>query len=145
MGKSVYEQALANARRYDSNFDHMAEEYLQGEREGGILDELRVRLLDSGLSADVAGGCIDLLVGEWDDAMHYYQEPNGDWLCVDPASREHHLRLGNDATEGRATSIAGDVGSVCTTAVGAGFLKKCKRVTRSDVPAAWRRMLDGGD
>ena len=47
----------------------------------------------------------------------YYQEDCGDYLAIDTATNRHYLgSFGQDYFEGRATAIAGLVGSVCTTA-----------------------------
>ena len=71
--------------------------------------------------------------------MRYYQEPDGDYLCV---SGE---RLPNDPSvqEGRATAIAGLITSVCTTGIGDEFLATCKRVPRKQVPSAWIEAMNG--
>jgi hypothetical protein len=60
----------------------------------------------------------------------YFREGNGDYLAIDIESNSHYLRLyGQDYFEGRATAIAGLLGSVCTTALAREFLRSnCKRV-----------------
>lgn len=73
----------------------------------------------------------------------FYQEKNGDFLAIDAGTNHYYLRvLGQDHFEGRATAIEGLVGSVCTTGVSRGYLRKnCKRVARSSVPEEWRNAI----
>ena len=75
--------------------------------------------------------------------IQYYQEATGDFLAIDTATNRYYLRnLGEDLWEGRATAIAGQVGSVCTTSVSGDFLKaKCKRVAQAEVPAKWLKAI----
>ena len=48
----------------------------------------------------------------------YYEESNGDFLAVDTATNRYYREnFGQDHFEGRATAIAGLVGSVCTTGI----------------------------
>jgi len=70
----------------------------------------------------------------------FYREHNGDYLAIDTSTNRYYLvNVGKDHFEGRATAIAGLVGSVCTTGISRGFLRtKCKRVARAKVPAEWR-------
>jgi hypothetical protein len=73
----------------------------------------------------------------------FYREHNGDFLAVDSSTnRYYRTTFGKDQYEGRATAIAGQVGSVCTTGVSSAFLKKeCRRVARASVPAKWRKAI----
>ena len=73
----------------------------------------------------------------------YYQESNGDYLAIDTSTNEYYLRFfGKDHFEGRATAIAAQVGSVCTTTVSREFLRRiCKRVGKATVPAEWLRAI----
>jgi len=73
----------------------------------------------------------------------YYREKNGDFLAIDSRTNAHYLKVfGKDHFEGRATTIAGLVGSVCTTGISRAFLRsECKRVKKSAVPAEWRRAI----
>ena len=70
----------------------------------------------------------------------YYREDNGDYLAIDTSTNAYHLDvLGKDHFEGRATAIAGLVGSVCTTGISREYLRRnCERVARAKVPAEWR-------
>jgi hypothetical protein len=69
----------------------------------------------------------------------YYRENDGDYLAVETETNAYYRRcFGQDHFEGRATAIARQVGSVCTTAVSREFLKAdCRRVPKAKVPAAW--------
>jgi len=73
----------------------------------------------------------------------YYRENNGDFLAIDTSTNAYYLAvLGKDHFEGRATAIAGQVGSVCTTGISKTFLwNECKRVAKIAVPADWRRAI----
>jgi hypothetical protein len=73
----------------------------------------------------------------------FYREDNGDFLAIDTATNRYYRQtLGQDHFEGRATAIAGSVGSVCTTAIARDFLRqKCRRVVRADVPQEWRQAI----
>jgi hypothetical protein len=73
----------------------------------------------------------------------YYQECNGDFLAVDTATNRYHREnFGQDNFEGRATAIAGLVGSVCTTGISREFLRRnCRRVVRGKVPGEWLRAI----
>jgi len=79
------------------------------------------------------------------DGLKYYQEQDktGDYLSIDPATLDYYLKTqGKALYEARATSIAGSVTSVCTTAVSLEFLqKKCHRVRKADIPAEWLEVL----
>ena len=56
--------------------------------------------------------------------IHYYQETNGDFLAIDTSTNRYYRAIfGKDQFEGRATAIAGHVGSVCTTGISRDFLK----------------------
>jgi hypothetical protein len=73
----------------------------------------------------------------------FFQERNGDFLAIDTGTNRYCLdHFGQDHFEGRATAIAGLVGSVCTTGISRGFLKaQCRRVARAKVPADWRKAI----
>jgi hypothetical protein len=75
--------------------------------------------------------------------MIFFREANGDFLAIDTASRTYYLAtLGRDEYEGRATAIAGQVGSVCTTGISRAYLQaQCRRVPRASVPADWREAI----
>jgi hypothetical protein len=75
--------------------------------------------------------------------IHFYQEDNGDYLAIDTDTNAYYLRLfGMDHCEGRATAIAGQVRSVCTTGISREYLRMhCKRVARSQVPVEWRQAI----
>ncbi len=68
----------------------------------------------------------------------FFQERNGDFLAIDTRTNHYH----RDHFEGRATAIAGLVGSVCTTGIARDFLiAQCRRVARAAVPADWRKAI----
>jgi hypothetical protein len=73
----------------------------------------------------------------------FFQERNGDFLAIDASTNRYYLdHFGQDHCEGRATAIAGLVGSVCTTGISREFLKaECRRVARAKVPADWLRAI----
>jgi hypothetical protein len=75
--------------------------------------------------------------------IQFYQERNGDFLAIDRSTNSYYLtNFGKDHFEGRATAIAGLVGSVCTTGVSREFLhKECRRVARAKVPAEWQKAI----
>ena len=72
--------------------------------------------------------------------IQFYRENNGDFLALDTATNRLYLGIfGQDHFEGRATAIAGVVGSVCTTGISREYLRtNCKRVPRAKVPVEWR-------
>ena len=52
----------------------------------------------------------------------YYREKNGDFLAIDTDTNAYYRQVfGQDHFEGRATAIAGLVGSVCTTGISQGL------------------------
>ena len=73
----------------------------------------------------------------------FFRENNGDFLAIDTATRSYYLAtFGRDEYEGRATAIAGLIGSVCTTGISRDFLKaNCRRVARTKVPADWSNAI----
>lgn len=73
----------------------------------------------------------------------YFQENNGDFLAIDTSTNSYYVRCyGKDYFEGRATAIAEQVGSVCTTAVSRNFLRtNCKRVAKRNVPSEWCKAI----
>ena len=75
--------------------------------------------------------------------IRYYQEENGDFLAIDTDTNSYYRQvLGQDSFEGRATALAGQVGSVCTIGISREYLtENCKRVARARVPAGWQRAI----
>jgi hypothetical protein len=73
----------------------------------------------------------------------YFQENNGDYLAIDTGTNRYYREhFGRDHYEGRATALAGLVGSVCTTGISRTYLRRnCKRVARSSVPGEWLRAI----
>ena len=73
----------------------------------------------------------------------FYRERGGDFLAIDTTTNAYYLAHGGkDHYEGRATAIAGQVGSVCTTAISREYLRaKCRRVPRMSVPRKWRAAI----
>lgn len=73
----------------------------------------------------------------------YFREDNGDYLAIETSTNDYYLtNFNKDHFEGRASAIAGLVGSVCTTAVSREYLKeKCRRVVRAKVPAEWQKAI----
>lgn len=72
--------------------------------------------------------------------IHYYQERNGDFLAIDTSTNAYYLSFAKDQFEGRATAIAGHVGSVCTTGISRQFLKQeCRRIAKAKIPTEWRK------
>jgi hypothetical protein len=71
----------------------------------------------------------------------YFRESNGGFLVVDTETNRYYRdNFDQDHFEGRATAIAGLVGSVCTIGISKDFLRRnCKRVARSKVPGDWLR------
>ena len=74
--------------------------------------------------------------------IHYYQEANGDFLAIETTSNAYYRNFGKDQFEGRATAIAGHVGSVCTTGISRDFLRQeCRRISKARVPAEWQKAI----
>lgn len=75
--------------------------------------------------------------------IQFYREANGDYLAIDTSTNDYYrTKLGKDHFEGRATAIAGLVGSFCTTGVSREFLhKECRQVGRAKVPAEWQKAI----
>lgn len=73
----------------------------------------------------------------------YYRETNGDFLAIDTSSNAYYRDvLCQDDFDGRATAIAGQAGSVCTTGISRDYLRqKCKRVAKGTVPYPWLRAI----
>jgi hypothetical protein len=73
----------------------------------------------------------------------FYREHDGDYLAIDSDTNSYYLEcFAKDHFEGRATAIAGLVGSVCTTGISREFLRKnCKRVPKARVPTDWLRAI----
>lgn len=76
----------------------------------------------------------------------YYRENTGDYLAIDTATNGYYRQnFGKDHFESRATAIAGQVGSVCTTGVSRDYLKaQCRRVAKRKVPAEWQKAIGMG-
>ena len=77
--------------------------------------------------------------------LRFYQEKeSGDYLVADETTAEYYKSIGRPGElEGRATAIAGELGSVQSTGMSWAFLRKCRRVSRKDVPRKWLDMLIG--
>ena len=75
--------------------------------------------------------------------IFFFQERNGDFLAINSSTNRSYLdHFDHDHFEGRATAIAGLVGSVCTTGISRDFLRaECRRVARAAVPADWRKAI----
>jgi hypothetical protein len=73
----------------------------------------------------------------------FYRENTGDFLAIDTTTNAYYRQnFGRDHFEGRATAIAGQVGSVCTTGVSRDYLKgRCRRVGKRKVPREWRKAI----
>jgi hypothetical protein len=74
--------------------------------------------------------------------INFYREHGGDYLAIETTTNSYYRSFGKDHFEGRATAIAGQVWSVCTTAVSRKFLKKeCTRVAKRNVPVEWLKAI----
>jgi hypothetical protein len=76
--------------------------------------------------------------------IRFYRETEtDDFLAIDTETNRFYLdTYGQDHFEGRASAIAGLLGSVCTTGIAREYLrKKCKRVAKKIVPQEWRRAI----
>jgi hypothetical protein len=74
--------------------------------------------------------------------IRFFRERNGDFLAVDTGTNRYYLdNLGQDAFEGRATAIAGLVGSVCTTCISREYLKTCKQMSKAKMPSVWLKAI----
>ena len=73
----------------------------------------------------------------------FYREDNSDFLAIDTTTNAYYrTNFGKDHFEGRATAIAGQVGSVCTTCVSREYLKtRCRRVAKRKVPRQWQKAI----
>jgi hypothetical protein len=73
----------------------------------------------------------------------YYEESNGDFVAVDTATNRYYREnFGHGHVEGRATAIAGLVGSVCTTEISREFLRQnCEQVAKRRVPNEWLKAI----
>lgn len=76
-------------------------------------------------------------------SFEYYREPNGDYLAIARGSLMGAAHGAGPVFEGRAAALEGIAGSVCTTGVAQAYLSECERVDARDVPADWRRRIDG--
>jgi hypothetical protein len=78
--------------------------------------------------------------------LFFRENESRDFLAIDTETNAYDLEnFRQDHFEGRATAIAGLVGSVSTTGVSRDFLQtKCKRVPRRSVPQEWRRAIGYG-
>jgi hypothetical protein len=73
------------------------------------------------------------------DPIRYYQEPNGDYLAVEPGTGHYNALAQRFLYNGRATSLEGQHTSVCSTSVARVFLQGCTRVRKDAVPpSGWR-------
>lgn len=67
----------------------------------------------------------------------YYKEDNGDYLAID-----NQLKDCSSNFSGRATAIANQVTSVCTTGISIEFLKEnCKKIGKNKVPKEWLKAI----
>ena len=75
--------------------------------------------------------------------LFYQENETDDYLAIDTDTNAYYRQvIGKDHFEGRATAIAGLVGSVCTTGISRAYLKaECRRVPRARVPAEWRKAI----
>ena len=73
----------------------------------------------------------------------FYREHNGDYLAIDTSTNRYYREsFGKDQFEGRATAIAGQVGSVCTTGISREYLRgNCEPVAKIKLPREWRRAI----
>lgn len=71
--------------------------------------------------------------------LFYREKRCGDYLAIETSTNRFYLdNFGKDHFEGRATAIAGLVGSVSTTGISREYLKaECKRVAKKKVPKRW--------
>lgn len=71
--------------------------------------------------------------------LKYYQETNGDYLCVDTTRG----LLGDPKLfVARTANISGDISSVCTTGIHQEYLEQnCRQVLKKDVPKKWLKTL----
>lgn len=74
----------------------------------------------------------------------YREDESGDYLAVDLSTNQYYLsNFNEDCFEARATAIANDVNSVCTTSISRGFLvTQATEISRSQVPAQWLAMFE---
>jgi len=72
-------------------------------------------------------------------SMRYYKEPGGDYIVL----WGEGSGLGGSDYEGRATSILHCIESVSTMGICKGWIGKCKRVAKRDVPKEWLAALGG--
>jgi hypothetical protein len=75
--------------------------------------------------------------------VRFFRESNGDYLAVETSTNGYYLdTFGQDLFEGRATAIAGLIGSVCTTGISREFLRtNCKPVAKNKVPSEWLKAI----
>ena len=93
---------------------------------GSVATECAARVTDAGNAPRVS-------------LKFYREDETGDYLAIDPSTNQYYLsNFGEDSFEGRATAIANDVSSVCTTSMSRRFLNNdCTEVNRADVPKEW--------
>lgn len=87
-------------------------------------------------------GVTDSLVAG--ELKFYREDESGDYLAIDPSTNQYYLdNLHEDCFEARATAIANDASSVCTTSISRAFLQcEATEVSRSQVPAEWLAMFE---
>jgi hypothetical protein len=76
--------------------------------------------------------------------MEYYREKaTGDYLVIDPDTLPYYRKnFGKNEYEGKATAIAKEINSVCTTAISHAFLmENCVRIGKSEVPQQWLKQF----
>ncbi len=73
----------------------------------------------------------------------YREDDTGDYLAIEPSTNQYYLtHFGEDSFEGRATAIANNVLSVCTTSMSRRFLDNdCTEVKQSEVPQDWQNAI----
>lgn len=72
----------------------------------------------------------------------FFREDNGDFLAIATDAIRPSSSFDQDCFEGRATAIAGCVGSVCTCGISREYLRTCcRRVAKAKVPAQWRKAI----
>ena len=69
--------------------------------------------------------------------LKYYQEPNGDYLCVAPSEEGQAF----DEHTARATNIEGMPESLTTCTVVDGYLNDCVEVPLDSVPTDWQQWM----
>jgi hypothetical protein len=75
--------------------------------------------------------------------LFYREKRSRDYLAIDSSTNGYYLtNFAQDHFEGRATAIAGQIGSVCTTGISREYLKtQCRRIARKQVPQIWQKAI----